>query len=285
MNSRILIALFSVVAVSACVAEDPGSMFIQGNQRITRQQQCAPQAAQGGSQQVFMTVGTMDLLQTDRYVAYMVVGSRLPNIATATGKENEDLQIEVNEITITGAWVTYRIDGLQGSFNGNVPVDSNNDGVPELEANLSVPESVFVPTSAFLSNGNNAVVAFEVVSSPVGKALDADKAFDTLYAAGYLSAEIVLEGYMTDGTEVHSTPFTYPIKVCRGCLVSYNMDPPECCTFTEQATYVPCFPGQDEASPCTVACDVLRGTVRETEKRAMLLGETTTLAAPAEPTE
>lgn len=252
---------------------------------VNRAQQCAPQAAQGGAQQVFQTAGVLDLLQTNQYVGHMAVGSRLPDTATATGKQIEDLQIEVNEITITGAWITYRIDGLQGAFNGNEPLDENDDGVPELEANLTVPESVYVPAAGFLANGSNAVVKFEVVSPLVGKALDADKAFDTLYSAGYLSAEIVLEGFMTDGTEVHSTPFTYPIKVCRGCLVAYDKDPSECCTFLSQPLVPPCFPGQDQASSCTVACDVLRGAIREDRKRAMLLGETDTLALPAEPTE
>ncbi len=255
-------------------------MFVQGSQRITRQQQCAPQAAGGGSQQVFVTMGTLDLLQTNRYIAHLVVGSRLPNINSATGKEAADLQIEVNEITITGAWVTYRVedDSLKGPYFGNTPVDLDGDGEEDLPANLRLPESVFVPTSGFLPNANNAVVSLEVIPPPVGLALDVDMAFDKLYSAGIISAEIVMEGYMTDGTEVHSTPFTFPIKVCRGCLVAYNMDPPECCTFLTQPTYVPCFPGQDESSPCTVACDVLRNVVREDQKRAMLLGEIDSLA-------
>jgi len=283
MNSRILTAVFAIFAVSACVAEDPGSMLIQGNQRITREQQCEPQPAQGGSQMVFLAMGVMDLLQTNHYQAHMVVASRLPTIETATGKEVEDLQIETNEITVTGAWLTYRVEGgtLGDAFFGDAGLDLDGDGELDLPGNLTLPESEFVTTSAFLANATNAVVVLELVTPAVGMALDVNTAFDHLYSAGLISVEIVLTGYLTDGTEVHSTPFTYPIKVCRGCLVAYNVNPEECCTFLDEPSYIPCFPGQDEASPCNIACNVISGSaVREEQKLRMLLGESTSLADP-----
>lgn len=255
-------------------------MLVQGNQRITQEEKCEPQPAQGGSQMVYLSMGTMDLLQTNRYQAHMVVSSRLPTIEAATGKETEDLQIEVNEITVTGAWMTYRMEGLEAPYFGDSGLDIDGDGEVDLPGGLTLPESEFVPSSAFLANDSNAVVVLELVTPPVGMALDVSTSFDRMYSAGILSVEIVLVGYMTDGTEVHSTPFTYPIRVCRGCLVAYNVKPAECCTFTAAPSYIPCFPGQDEASPCNIACDVIGNSVREEQKMRMLLGESANLADP-----
>jgi len=273
--------------VSACVAEDPGAIFIQGNQRVSRQQQCLPQAAQGGGQQVYQTLGVMDLLQTNQYLAYVVVGSRLPSIEGAVGKSEENLQIETNEVTITGAWLTYKIDNdlLRGPYFGNEGLDIDGDGTLDLPGGLRIPESVYQPASSFIANAVNAVVAIELVPPSVGLALDVDMAFDPIMSAGYLSVEIVMEGYLTDGTKVHSTPYTFPIKVCRGCLVSYDITPDECCLNKSSPPYVPCYPGQDEASPCNIACDVTRHTVRGDKKMLMLRGEITSLSQEAPATD
>ena len=197
---------------------------------------------------------------------------------------------DIHNITITGAWVSYRMDGLLGNYqletdadNNGIPdileVDSDEDGKPDLkESDLRLPSKAFVPTSGLLEAGGTVSVALEAVPPWVGNLLDMDRAFDKAYSGGMLLATVVIQGYMADGTEVRSSEYHFPIRVCRGCLVLYDAPPASCCNHSTAPTSVPCFPGQDEASSCSVACAVLEGTDRADLKVLMVKREISDLS-------
>lgn len=270
------LVLGSLVAIMAvgCVAEDPTVYFVLANQLVTRKAQCIVKGGSSGSVEA-QSVGYMDLLQTNRYLMFPIVQNQLPELEKAVGQNESTMHLDPHTITMTGAWVTYEIAGLQGPYNAG---SNGPDGEP-ISDSTSLPGKVYVPTSGTVAPDNVTTLMMEVIPPEVGTLLDADKGFDVKYNAGMLQTKVVLQGFLGDGTEVHTPPFNFAIKVCRGCLVNYDETASYCCQSSKEVQYVPCWPGQDEASPCRLVCELLHpGMPRAFEKRAMLLGLTGSLA-------
>lgn len=276
---------------SGCVVEnDPEVMFIQATRLVNRTQKCALKG--GGGQVEVIAIGTMDLLQSNRYQLFPTVMNGLSPLEAVMGGSPKSLQLEAHNITITGAWISYRMDGLLGNHLLEVDLDNNGtadilevdvdaDGKPDLkESDLRLPSKVFVPTSGLLEAGSTVSVALEAVPPSVGNLLDMDRSFDKAFSGGILHTTIVVQGYMADGTEVRSSEYHFPIRVCRGCLVVYDAPPQACCNYSTIPTSVPCFPGQDESSSCAVACMVIEGSDRAELKKLMIKKEISDLSAP-----
>jgi hypothetical protein len=80
-------------------------------------------------------------------------------------------------------------------------------------------------------------------------------------------AHIAVFGRTLGGQDLESGEFQLPIRVCNGCLVSFAgaNDPaaqtqPNCLAELQDQSAFPCFPGQDEPTPCQYclgrpACD------------------------------
>jgi len=266
MRSKIVGAVLAVAVLSGCVAEDPTVFFIKNALSLTRKQQCVVKA--GGAAQEVISIGLMDLLLTRHYVIFPIVVNQLPVRTNSSAAGNLVMGLDASTITIAGAWLNFHMEGL------TVQYDPLN---PTSEVPTDFPSDFFVPTSGSVAGGGDAesVVGFHAVPGPVGDLLDNDRAFDHQYSGGLLNVEIVLQGFLADNTEVHSSPFFFPIMVCRGCSPAYEQvgSPSECCPSMKEATYQACFPGQDEATSCLVACGLIQeNDHRGREKMAMLLG-------------
>lgn len=275
--------ILSAMLTTGCLAEnDPEILYVTAARLINRVQKCSIKSATG--QVEVMPVGTMDLLQTNKFLLFPVVENGLVSAEEVTGVSPATLSGEPNNITITGAWVSFDFDSLdlQGSYQFTVDADNNGvadileldldgDGEPDISLDdLVPPGKIFVPAAGYAAVGEAATLSLEIIPPPIGNLLDQDLAFDEVYSAGILQTKIVIQGFLSDGTEVKSNPFFFPVKICRGCLVSYDIQPASCCFPEEQPQLVPCFPGQDESSSCTIACSVLYGADRSTKKVAML---------------
>lgn len=284
MKRTILLWTTLALVLSGCLAEgDPETFYIISTRLINRTAQCQLRATSGTSEVV--PIGTMDLLQTNRYILFPVVKNGFLSVDNVTGLTEENLLAEPNNITITGAWVSYEIDGLQGSYlldedldaDGIADIlqlDADQDGEPDYVASdFQLPEKVFVPTSGFAETEDEVSVALEIIPPTVGMLLDMDKSFNKFYSGGILQTTVVLQAFMGDGTEIHSTEYHFPLRLCRGCLVFYDKEPQNCCQFDTEPDMIPCYPGQEEPSSCSVACMNLDGVDRQELKQAMVRRE------------
>ena len=251
MRTKIVLLALAGIMLVGCVAEDPTTFLIVGNQLINRKVQCVIKT--GGGALEMQPIGTMDLLQTNQYFMFPVVKNQLTNIGATVGVDPAKLVLEAHNISVIGARVDYYMEGLEGPWNAG---ETLPDGtvVPE---KTKLPKNLWISTSGVVESDFQMPFKLEVVTPAVGQMLDQDKAFDHIYAAGILRAVVVLTGYLGDGTEVHSPEFHFPIKVCRGCLIGYDVPPEQCVTDYVPAGYVPCFPGQDESTPCTLIDELL----------------------------
>lgn len=276
MKRKLVIGSLAAMMLVGCVAEDPTVFYVMANQLVTRKVQCIVKGGSSGSVEA-QSVGYFDLLQANRYLMFPMIQNQMPELDKAVGQNESTMHLDPHTITITGAWVTYEMQGLQGPYNAGA---AGPDGEP-IAAETKLPGKVFVPASGAIAPDNAGTVMIEVIPPAVGMMLDSDVAFDQMYVAGMLQTKVVMQGYLLDGTEVHTPPFNFAIKVCRGCLVNFDVPPKECCNASTEVSYVPCWPGQDEASPCRIACDLLyQGSPRAVEKRALLMSKTDSLANP-----
>jgi hypothetical protein len=225
---RSALLLTACLTLSGClVEEDPHVMTVLGNQSVTTAEKCVVKAAAGTL--MLLPIGTLDLLFTQTYDLFPLVQNELYALEQATTLGAEQFQTEAHYINVTGAWVSFEIDGLLGQYT---------DG-----SETELPQDFFVGTSGAVQPQGSIPVKLEVVPPPVGQLLDRDKAFDKEYSLGWMQVKIVLQGYMGDETEVRSQPFYYPIRVCRKCL-EYMVP-----TAEEVEEIQACHPGQDYGVP------------------------------------
>jgi len=255
MRKKIMVGALAGILLAGCVAEDPTTFLVIGNQLVTRKMQCVIKV--GGGALEFQPIGVLDLLQTNQYYMFPVVKNQLTNVTATIGVDPASMVLEPHNISITGARVDYSMAGLEGPWNAGATLFADTPDEMEVPDETRLPGSVWVPTSSVVEPDVQMPFKLEVVPPSVGQLLDRDKAFDELYSAGILKVVVVLVGFLGDGTEVHSPEFHFPIKVCRGCLVGYDVPPESCVSDEFMAAYVPCFPGQDESTPCTMVDELL----------------------------
>jgi len=271
----ILLAAIVLGSGWGCAPEgEPQTLWVYANQLVNRKTQCTAKST-GGKVAEIMPNGIMDILVTNRYVMYPAVKNGLTPQVQSLGQDETTMHLESNVIQLKGGWVTYRLQGLLGQFG----TDDGDGGLVETK----LPKQ-WVGTSGAVEPGTILPAQIELVPPPVGALLDNDVAFDGRGSAGWLSATLVMEGTMTDGTVVQSPEFHYSVKVCRGCMVAYDVWPSECCKFLSSPAIYPCFPGQDEPYSCLLGCwlNSFASDERSILKRAMLAGYVNTLATTVE---
>ncbi len=261
-----LIGLTVIAGLSACAPDgDLESVMVFANVAVSKKSQCIAPTSSGATTET-RGIGTMDLLVANHYWVFPMLYNGLTTTEGTVGKSAQEMSLNAHMISVRGAWITYDIAGLQGHW--------------ETGAETELPKQ-WVPTSGSVLPLTFGTIKLEAVPPPIARALDNDKAFDTLGSAGYLTVGITIEASLGDGSVIHTEPFYYPITVCRGCLVSYDVRPDECCDFLDAADFFPCFPGQDERYSCLTACWlVLYDRVdRYAQKMAVIEGHVSTLAA------
>jgi len=263
-----VVTLLALATVVACAPTGENeSLFLYGNLLVGRKTQCVAKAG-GGASVEQRSMGIVDLLMAKRYLLFPIIANQLQPSSVATGITPTELGLEANNITIKGFWVEYQLEGLKGPHPDYV------------DANGETPESTDLPKQWCPAAGTVPVnmmapSIFEVIPPPIMQVLDADKAFDEWGSAGMMTVTVVLEGFLGDGTLVHSPEYHFPITVCRGCLLQYDQQPQNCCSYAFEPANYPCFPGQDDGYSCLTACwelDMTPNSDRAKLKKAMVAG-------------
>jgi len=176
--------------------------------------------------------GTLDLALRPDYVASLLVGSQL-----APRGDKTNLRTETMIANISGAEVQLRT------------------GTGALSAEFTVPATGHITPNSSDEAGFGTAIATLIPASAAG-----DIAAE-LVEPGQIAtrvAEVVVFGKTLGGLEFESSPLTYVIQVCMGCLIRYSADALAadntgavlCTANLDQAEQVPCFPGQDEPVDC-----------------------------------
>jgi hypothetical protein len=223
----LLLTLGSLPLIPSC-AENNSSLFVVGVIGLDP----STCVAKPDNTAVMLAGGVMDVIFTQSYTAFLLVGNQL----TQRGSR-EQLRTETSRIALRGAEVT--LTTLDGKLLGN----------------YSTVGTGFVNASAG-DVPSYAAMSVNIIPSALGSS-------DAVLSAGTVLAKIRVFGDTLGNAAVTSSELDFPIRVCAGCLVNYPSSaidpasPPgtyQCSTAasTTQTTEArPCVVGQDQPFPCT----------------------------------
>jgi hypothetical protein len=187
----------------------------------------------------FLAHGTFDVAFTSSYTAVVLVGNQL----TQQGSR-EQLRTETSRVSLRGAEVTLST------------LDGKPLGVAGTAGTFSTVGTGFVDAAAG-DAPSYATMAVNLIP-PGLKAL-----------RGEVLAKVRVFGNTLGGTSVTSSELDFPITVCEGCLVNYDVRdnalaataPFMCATAaassTQTAAAAPCLLGQDQKFSCTLCSAAL----------------------------
>jgi hypothetical protein len=255
----ILIGIFMLFGSQSCREHQSSAMFIHFNMAFT-QASTACTVTKPSLDTIFLPWGILDLDLSNSYTMMPVIENRLPS-SLLLGNPNS-LSTENNLISITGAYLTYRVaDDLTVELaDGSQALISER---PELNDRFTQLPGALNPT---------ALKAWDLVAIPstVGNVLNNATGLHEKYSTAEILVDIKFEGTLIDGSVIYSNVFTYPIWLCRGCL-TYN--PGVNCAIIDENVTGPCRFGQDEGVDCRV-CSQITGDVERCDPGKLDIGGT-----------
>jgi hypothetical protein len=230
--SLLAVGLVTSALVPACATNDQ-SIFIRGA--------LAPSANRTGGVCLYnpdptapaLFTGTLDVGIRDNYQAVLLVGNQMIPRGDPT-----DTRAESNRVHLNGAIV--KVQNPDGS--GIREFTSLATGFADTQTN---------------NNPSFGLMGVAIVDAPTRDILASQ--LPDRNAVKTVVAQIKAFGKTLGGVDVESGEFQFSIRVCNGCLVSFvgANDPalqpqPNCLKAVDASstTSTPCFPGQDEPTPC-----------------------------------
>ena len=227
VSTGFVASLGLLVASSGC-ADNNSTLFIKGV-LLESGDNCVFEA---DGESALLLSGILDVSLRSTYVMPLLLGNQL-----IPRGDSDKLRTETARVVIRGAVV--EVLSADGS---------------ETLASFSTNAGGFVdPASG--ENPGWGVTFVNAVSSDLAERLDGELA---PLASRELNVSVYVYGDTLGGDEVESSTLTYPLFVCKGCLVDCstgNVTTGMCDTYPEGGLEVGCFPGQDGLTPCQLLTD------------------------------
>lgn len=231
--SLVVLAGLATVFAPAC-AENDQSIFIRTVLAPSINRQNGECIYTGDVTQRFQSEGLIDVAIRDTYTPTMLVGSQLFSRGDQPGGRSESNRTQLNGAVVR---VTDPNGGQIGEFTSlaSAFIDPQLNNIPTY--------SPFTVT--LLDAKTTASIAQRVTPGNSTLVIANVKAF----------------GRTLGGVDLESGEFQFPIRLCRGCLISFETgdDPAtpgvDCnLPLTDQGagSVLPCRAGQDEVTPCQV---------------------------------
>lgn len=232
--------LFCAAALAPGCADNQQSLFVRGVLAPSQSRTNGSCTWTDDPQQAGLFYGRLDIGLRDQYTAVLLVGNQLIGRGDPVNTRAESSRIQ-----ITGAIVRVTtpdgavINEFTSTSAGFVDPQTNNQpGFDSISVTAIDPGTVAkLAGQIALGTGEKQVVT-----------------------------NIKVFGNTLGGDKVESGEFSYPIRLCNGCLVSFGgTDDPatpdvDCSVAASAEATAPCFFGQDEGVSCTscqglAACD------------------------------
>jgi hypothetical protein len=180
----------------------------------------------------FLPTGLWDVALSDAYSPAVLVGNQMIQRMDPLRPTTETNRVEIQGATVrvTDAAGT-QIASFSSLTSGTVdPASGTQPGYMVTLATIVDPQTA---------------AAFRTAGSPLY--------LKDVYASKTIVAYFKLYGSTLGGTSVESNEFQFPIKVCKGCLVTFNYNTAgqiDCLTLPTAGAATPCVPGQDQVTSC-----------------------------------
>ncbi len=239
--SVVTVALLATAFTPAC-AENDQSIFIRSALAPSTNRQGGRCVYTSDPTQTGLFLGEVDIAFTNSYTAVLLIGNQL-----AQRGDSANTRAESNRAHINGAVV--RVTDPNGGLIGEFTSLATGFVEPQLNNQASY--------------GPIMVTAIDV---PTMAKIAADVDFER---PKLVAANIKVFGRTVGGVDLESGEFQFPIRVCKGCLVTFEgyddkaTDVVECKRPADDAAGstddLPCRSGQDERTPCLYCLETLCG--------------------------
>ncbi len=184
--------------------------------------------------------GSLDIVMGTKYIMHALIKNDMPSSLKMNSFTEKDGRMEAHHIFLKKATITYTYD-------------------PRII--LPGLDTREVLTSGFVSAaGGLAVVDIEIISPDMAQRFATklpSRDTDNPEPRATMTVDVQVIGETGDGTEVKSNVFTYPITICRGCLLMFpteadNPNSPnfDCDLLSGSLDDEPCNIGQDDPVDC-----------------------------------
>lgn len=238
----------------AAVAAGPGCVGEEFSQVLTIVGNKAPSPAcdiDGAETGIYKTRGTVDLVLTSQYAFHAIVKNNMPSSLAVQKRANTDARLEANVVHLNKAEITYKYPGDAPAFT-------------------AAPKGGSAFIAQTVNPGLSAAVTIPVVEAAVATAISEalgvrDGTNPTPEGTVVVTIQIV--GTMLDGSPLKSHSFDFPIRFCKGCLLTFPAEAklgegnPNCRNEDQVPTERPCAIGQDDFVDCRICKE--RKTIAE----------------------
>lgn len=219
----------ALALLTAGCVDDKSTLFIMG----VLYREPPGCTAENDPSNTFLGSGTLDVALRSSYQATLLIGNQY----TPRGSK-DNLRTETTRVTLQGAEV--RLTQVVGNK----------------ETDLGDAFTVTGSGFAFPNKGEDpgyGLFDAEVIPSSMNPSVaSTDRALNET-----ITAHIKVFGQTTGGQDIDSGEFSFPIKICYGCLVKYPLKAisdsgsgPECLASVEDVPESGCRPGQDDFVDC-----------------------------------
>ena len=199
---------------------------------------CLVSAQEGGPTR---SSGVLDLLVGTSYNLYPLLKNVMSSSLTMHGFNEADGRLEAHNVYVKKAIVDLSYD-------------------PNIMLSDSTAKHREITISGTVGVSGIAAITVELIDAQLVARLNSkipQRSETEPRPGGGIVADVQIEGVMGDGTAISSNVFSFPLRVCRGCLLDYPLDADnpattelDCSMQGEVEPVVPCRMGQDEPVDC-----------------------------------
>ncbi len=251
-----------MLATAACGDELPTGLALLGN--VQPDDNCVVKATSGGTQQIFISHGVLDISVGTQYFLYLMVRNSMPTLGAASGFSVEDVRLDAGAVRIESLQVELEIS------SAILTAPEVVDRLTQLGVTLDNPTrlSYSRPGAAFVDPGASSVLIVDVIPGNIGRGLRAIPELTLPDTSIQVVAHVKAVGHRLDGVKVKSAELSYPITICNNCRVAHVYE-----TAVARDPFNPnnpngpldvgllsevCVPGADDAVP-NALCGALWG--------------------------
>ena len=233
-RSLIVALVVACALLPACSDKVPHNLRVEGMELVISSQNdtCI---GSFDTAKMLMTDGVLDIRFADTYMAFPV----LSNVMNSSLIESKNkISAENNHMHLVGVTLRYSVN--------------EGDALGQQLSNF-LPATFFRHTSGYLPIGSTRIIPVAAVPPELGQLIQNSGVVEPLYKSIEILLHMTVEAQLLDGTSIQSNEYTFPLRICNGCLLR---TPPagNCCVLGGDFEY-PCRFGNDETIDCRACCE------------------------------
>ena len=197
----------AMLAVGGCDDREVSLQIVQ----MEIDGQCLLQSAAGGTNA--LSEGAVDLAISTSYAVYPRITNNMLDVTTVNGFTPRDGRIDTHDVVLKEAIIAYETEDQEILANITNPFRQSISGTIPVNGSQVVGLTVLTPKTLEELRAAQPFLFF----APNGD-------LQAVRTSVQMRMRITLRGETLDGTEVETSEFVFPVRICNGCRMIYPPD-------------------------------------------------------------